>query len=275
MDDKAGLSEAISDSLPHGSGEEALLPATRHAKMLGRLEERGQMTVSQFALSLNVSVDTVRRDLVQLENRGLITRTYGGAVLNRGAAEHAGQSQAIGGAVAIHQRIAHRAAELIADGETLAINSGLINTCFASMLGERRGLTVMTNNIGFASTIPPASFSSLHILGGTYIPASNATVGPVQFADVPDIQADTAILCVSGLSSSGLSMTRLDEAAVAAAMVRMAKRTIVLAPQSQFDITAFAKVAIWSQVSMLVTDQRPTGAIASTISKAGCDIRLA
>jgi DeoR family fructose operon transcriptional repressor len=249
------------------------LPALRHSRLLQFLQERGQATVAELVALLEVSRDTVRRDLVLLEGRGLLVRTHGGAVTrDRLVRVDTTMGLRMDEHVEAKHRIGQAAAALIRDDETLILNGGSSIAFFAAALGARRNLTIVTNNLRIPAVIPEASVQSMHILGGTYWPSFQVTVGPIGFPAVAGIHADTAVIGCTGVSASGVSMTKMDEAAHTAAMIQVATRTIVVADRSKFGVNAFAGIAALDDIRCLVTDAPPPADLADALERAGVQV---
>lgn len=255
-----------------GSGASAL-PATRQNRLLQLLQHRGQLTVAELVVLLDVSRDTVRRDLDMMEQRGLLVRTHGGAIdktrmvrmdttLRSRMDEHAEAKQRIGRA----------AAGLIRDGETLILNGGSSTCAFASALTDRRNLTVVTNNLRVPPVTPEAAVRAVYLLGGTYWAVSQVTIGPIGLPGIAGFSADTAVIGVTGISVAGISMGRLEEATETAGMIDTAKRTVVLVDHSKFGIAAFAQIAGFDRIEHLVTDAPPPAEIAAALESAGVQV---
>jgi DeoR/GlpR family transcriptional regulator of sugar metabolism len=251
------------------------LPALRQSRLISLLQERGQATVTELVALFDVSRDTIRRDLDLLEQRGLLVRTHGGAIDN----SHLVQVDTTLGLrmdahVDAKRRIGQRAASLVRDSETLILNGGSTICYFAAALGERRNLTVVTNNLRVPPVTPDACVRSIHLLGGLYWGVSQVTIGPVGFPSVSNISADSAVIGVTGLSTSGISMGRLEEATETAGMIGVAKRTIVVADSSKFNVNAFATIASFERIHHLVTDQMPPDDIAAALERAGVQLLI-
>jgi DeoR/GlpR family transcriptional regulator of sugar metabolism len=249
------------------------LPALRQSRLIGLLQERGQVTVTELVALFDVSRDTIRRDLDLLEQRGLLVRTHGGAIDN----SHLVQvDTTIGLRMDAHveakRRIAQHAATLVRDSETLILNGGSTTCYFAAALGDRRNLTVVTNNLRLPAVTPDSCVRAIHILGGLYWGISQVTIGPISFPSVAGISADTAVLGVTGLSAAGISMGRLEEATETAAMIDVARRTVVLADSSKFNVNAFATIAPFERIDHLVTDQPPPEDIQAALDRAGVQL---
>ena len=253
--------------------DSTVLPAVRHNRLIELLRERGQVTVNELVVLFDVSRDTIRRDLDLLNERGLLIRTHGGAVHNDKLVRI---DTTLGSRMDVHverkQRIAKRAMELIRDGETLILNGGSSTCYFAAALASRRNLTIITNNLRLPPVTPESCLRAIHILGGAYWSVSQVTIGAIGFPDVAGISADTAVIGATGISATGISMGRLEEAAETKAMIGISRRTIVLIDQSKFNVTAFAQVAGFDAIDYVVTDARPSSEIVDAMKQAGTQL---
>jgi len=255
--------------------QQAALPALRHSRLLALLQERGQASVADLVVALDVSRDTVRRDLDLLDQRGLLIRTRGGALDN----SHLVQVDTTLGLrmdahVEAKRRIGACAARLVRDSETLILNGGSSTCYFAGALGDRHNLTVITNNLRIPPAVPEGCSRAIHILGGLYWGVSQVTLGPIGFSSVAGISADTAVIGVTGLTAAGISMGRLEEASATRGMIDIARRTIVLADASKFSVSAFSLIAPLSGIHHLVTDKEPPPDIAAALAAAGVEIAV-
>ena len=252
------------------------LPAQRRGELLRAAKKRGAITVAEIALQFAVSADTIRRDLDYLAERGLIRRTHGGAVpLDDVTVRDMPVIQRLNALAAEKSRIARKAATLIVDGETLLVYGGSTTRAFISALGTRRGLTVVTNDLGIPAILPPDTARAVYVLGGQVLIQSQITIGAVAFPHAGPINVDTAILGVGGISKTGLSTTVLEEAAMMVSMVGAARRVIVLADSTKLNRSVFAHIATLDLVDILVTDSAPPADIADALTEAGVEVILA
>jgi DeoR family fructose operon transcriptional repressor len=172
-------------------------------------------------------------------------------------------------------RIGRAAAQLISDGETLIINGGSTTFAFSANLGTRRNLKVVTDNVAMLSVMPPEALESVYLLGGNYRIELASTVGLVGFSP-ENISADTAVLGVSGLTAKdGLSTTIFEEALMVAQMISCAGRTIVIADESKFRVRAFAQIAPFAAIDILVTDAPPPADLSQALSDANVEVIVA
>jgi len=249
--------------------------ARRHQE-LQLVEAKGQVSVEELARHFEVSDDTIRRDLQELERRKLLLRTHGGAVsaalLVHRATPFLTRANANADAKAT---IGRAAAQLISDDETLIVNGGSTTFAFAAGLGLRRNLTIVTNNVTMLSVLPAEAVENVYLLGGEYSRSLGSTIGAVGFSS-GNINVDTAVLGVTGLTAvEGLSTTLLEEAPMMARMITAARRTIVVADASKFGFNAFAQVAPLTAIDILVTDAQPPPDLDQALHQANVEVIIA
>ena len=251
------------------------LPATRQNELLKLLEIRGQMSVTDIAEQFHVSEDTVRRDLDALAERGALTRTHGGAVTITALVHRDSPFlQRLNTRTAEKQRIGRAAAALITDGETLLINGGSTTRLFAAELNQQY-LTVVTNNLSVPGVLSTELIRDVYVMGGQYRPEAQVTVGPILASGI-QISVDTAVIGVGGVTArEGLTTTVLEEASMIAAMMAVARRTIVLADSSKLGKYSFAQIALLNAMQILVTDAEPSEELAAALREAGVQLIVA
>jgi DeoR/GlpR family transcriptional regulator of sugar metabolism len=270
----------MNDRQDAAAGESDLrdtLPAKRRAELVRLVRARGQVTVTELAALFDISVDTVRRDLDQLAERGLLARTHGGAVaagdlvtqdtpfIDRLVRQKGGKA-----------RIARAAAALIGDGETLLINGGSTTRAAAAEFGLRRNLTIVTNNLALPQILPPDACRDVYVMGGHYRHEAQVTLGEVRFAFAAGINVDTALIGIGGISAErGLSTTSIAEAVMIAEMMKVARRSVVLVDSSKFGHDSFATIGPLARAHVLVTDEAPGAELAAALAESQVDVVVA
>jgi DeoR family fructose operon transcriptional repressor len=264
---------------PAGTGRR--LPAGRKAQLAAYVVEVGQVTVAQLAERFDVSLDTIRRDLDQLDADGVLIRTHGGA-LSPSAQPRPDTALDVRRRVqtSAKEAIGALAASLVEDGSSLMINGGTTSLAVARHLREHRELTVATNNLLLPGELNPAALRDLYIFGGTVRVGAQVTVGPVVFRnslsgnDV-DVQCDLALITVGACSPTGYSTSNLAEAAMMAEMMQRASRVVVLVDSSKFSKLLFAQVGDLSRAHALVTEVEPPAELREALDEAGVEVLVA
>lgn len=245
------------------------------------LAATGRVTVAELSTQLDVSAETVRRDLSALESEGLLERTHGGAVpavpggrmertLAARRAENVDAKSAIG-----------RAALplLPSAGGTVLLDAGSTAACLVEAMSgspaEGRGLTLITNSVPLADAIHRAGRETLHLLGGTARGLTGACVGSQTLRALEAIRVDVAFIGTNGLDAErGLTTQDTEEAAVKSAICRAARRVVLLADSSKFGRDFLVSFADLDRIDILVTDTRPTGALAAALDTRGIEVLL-
>ena len=176
--------------------------------------------------------------------------------------------------------MARLAATLVSDHQTLIVNGGTTTLALARALRDKKGLTVVTNNLHLPGNIPDGAVSQLHILGGQFRMNSFATLGPVELSDPHGGQthafhADLAFIGVGGVSGGGgFTGADLRESSMIRHMIERAERVVVLADSSKFGRTAFAQIGELSIADTLITEKAPAAEIGAALAEAGVELLI-
>ncbi|MEY9934998.1 DeoR family fructose operon transcriptional repressor [Catenulispora sp. GP43] len=239
--------------------------ADRHRQIARAVKESGSATVPELAELTGASEMTIRRDLDVLAAQGVLERVRGGArtLLLRG--EEPPFALRAHEAVEAKRRIAAEVCSLIADGETVVLDSG--TTCLeVARLLHRRPVTVMPVSLQAIRVLSETpGQAALLVPGGRPRTSEGALTGPLTLASLAALRFDTAVIGCCGLSAAeGLTAYDLDDAAVKKASITSARRTILATDGSKLGRTAHAFVGPSSLLHTLVTDSAaPSGELAA------------
>ena len=254
------------------------LPAGRKAELAAYVAEVGQVTVARLAERFDVSADTIRRDLDQLDSDGVLIRTHGGALsLSAFPRPDTGLDVRARMQTSAKDTIGTLAAGLIPDGSSLLINAGTTTLALTRHLRDHRDLTIATNSLAIPAEIAPRCFRDLYVFGGMVRLSAQATIGPVAFPVMPgrevDIRCDFALIAVGAVShDGGFSTSNLGEAAMMSEMMACAAEVVVLADSTKFGRRLFAQVAELGRADRLVTDAAPPEDLAEALRAAGVEV---
>jgi DeoR family fructose operon transcriptional repressor len=224
----------------------------RKLQILELLKAEQRVEVAGLATRFEVSEDTIRRDLKDLQNQGLIIKTHGGA-LNHVAAPKSFENR-LEHASGLKSSIGKGAANLVNEGECLLIDSG------TTALGVARSLRVnkakvLTNSLEVAKVILEYSKYELIVLGGRWDPL-HQLVGQVTVEQLSRYRVDKVFLGMPGLDfKQGITVPSEEEAAVKRAMIGIGQQVIGLADHTKLGEVAFSYVAPASVIDILVTDE--------------------
>ncbi|ANZ43316.1 decarboxylase [Lentzea guizhouensis] len=218
------------------------------------VRDAGSLGVAELAALTGASEMTIRRDLEVLAAQGVLERYRGGArsLLLRGSEPP--YALRLEEALDAKRRIAEVVAGLLADGESVVLDSGTTCVEVAHVLHARR-LTVMPLSLHAVNALVGAPSLTLLIPGGTPRTGELALTGPLTLQSLQSLRFDTAVIGCCGLSASdGLTAFDLDDAAVKRAAIASARRVIAVADASKLTRTALAFVAPASSLDAVVTD---------------------
>lgn len=226
----------------------------RHSRIVALLHERQRLTTESIAAELAVSKETIRRDLIELELSGKLSRVHGGAIPQAVAAEPSYVERE-----ELHRpekgAIARAAATLIRPGMSCFIDAGSTTRALAQALQGRSDIQVVTNSVGIASDLAGSAGLDVVLLGGRIAPEMPATYGDLTVAEIGRYHLDLAIVSPVGIDARAGAMDYLwHEAAVARAMLEHARARILLADRSKLGQTSRLQVCTASAVDVLVTD---------------------
>ncbi|GIG35331.1 DeoR/GlpR family DNA-binding transcription regulator [Cellulomonas pakistanensis] len=242
----------------------------RQQQILAAARRDGRVDVASLATALDVTPETVRRDLTVLERHGLVRRVHGGAIPVEQLGFEPGLAQREGLLSGEKDRIAKAALEELPAGGAIILDAGTTTVRLAELLPTDRELTVVTHALPVATVLATRPGITLHLVGGTVRGRTLAAVGTWALRELADIHVDTAFLGTNGLSvEHGLTTPDLAEAAVKRALVTAARRTVVLADHSKLGRADFAHVADLAQVDTLVTDSGVQPELADEVEAAG------
>lgn len=243
----------------------------REEMILDVLTRDGSLSVTGLARDLGVSTVTVRGQLRDLERRGLLSRTHGGAqstsahnVLGR-EREHEEEKD----------RIAKAAAELVRDGDRIMIEAGTTTSRIVSHLGALRGVQVVTNSTLVFAHARHNTALTVILTGGTFHRPSESLVGPVALRAIRDFHVRLAFVGTDGFTlRRGLTTQFAEGAEVIAAMHDQADETWLLADASKFGHAGFVRVLELPALAGIVSDSGLGDEAARDLRAAGPQVTL-
>jgi DeoR family transcriptional regulator of aga operon len=261
--------------------EEISATKRRAQVILQQLLRAGKVSVGPLAKRLKVSTATIRRDLTELEGRGLLRRSHGGAVpiqqpLYEPFRHTSNYQEQERQHSAEKRRIGLVAAELVADGELLAIGAGTTATQVARSISLHKGLTVLTNAINVAMELSHRDDLKVIVTGGFLSGDWFALIGPGAIQSVGEIFADKVFIGVDGIHHEhGLTTNYPDQATIHRAMMRQARRKVVVADHRKLGLTASALICPIESVDVLITDKGATDESLAPFLARGIEVRKA
>lgn len=233
------------------------IPVQRRAALLAIVRDRGAVSVGGLAAMIGVSGSTIRRDLSALEQRGLLNRSHGGAVLSDPAPSTHEPAAAVSAARAAAEKraIGAAAAAMIAPGASVIFDSSSTVAAAASaVLARRIPLTAVTNDLAIGQMLAAGELVRVLVPGGSVRPGSTTLLGEPGPTFWADIRADMALIGAHAVADGWLTDTALDVAAAKRAMIAAARRVLVLVDGAKFAPPTFCRIAPVSAAQVLITD---------------------
>lgn len=264
-----------------GSAEARLRAAsTKRARRLTAILDvvaaRRSVTLAELVGTLGISPATARRDLTELADQRLLTRTHGGATLAEGGTELPVALRDTRNAAAKLAIARATVARLPAERHVVALSGGTTTASVARELSARADLTVVTNSLSIASLLSTRSGVRVVMTGGFLRPQSLELVGALAEHTFSAVNVGTAVLGADGVSAdAGVTTHDETEARTNHAMVAKAQRTVVVADGSKVGRVALAQMAGLDQVTMLITDASADPAELDRIRAAGVEVVVA
>ncbi|PZF53884.1 alkaline phosphatase [Curtobacterium sp. MCSS17_008] len=248
----------------------------RMRDILERVRAQGSVGTDELIQACGVSAATVRRDLSELEARGLVVRSYG-RVEAVGVLPEMPVVMRASEADAAKRAVARLAARLLPPGrQAIAVSGGTTTKEVVRALGDRNGLTVITNAVTIALEVSRSPRVKTILTGGTLRATSLEAVGPLAEAAFSAFKVTTAFLGTDGISASGGVTTHDDtEARTNGVMVTHADRVVVVCDGSKVGRQTMARMADIGDVSVLVTDEHAPADALEQIAAAGVEVLIA
>jgi DeoR/GlpR family transcriptional regulator of sugar metabolism len=230
-----------------------VLTDERRSLILDRLRNHGRVLAADLTTELGVSSDTIRRDLRELDEAGMLRRVHGGALPRHGdASPFATRARRAPEAKA---SIARRAAACVQDGQVVVLDGGTTTLELARALRDDLRASVITTSPPIAMALADHPGLEVTIVGGTLRPNALVTVGASAVEALRVIRADVVFLGVCGLHPEiGVTTEDLEERHVKATMIEGAAEVVALADHDKLGTAMPIVVAPMRAVTQLVTD---------------------
>ncbi|VVD73176.1 DeoR family transcriptional regulator [Pandoraea pneumonica] len=230
----------------------------RFSRIRALLSAYTRVSTDRIVADLDVSRETVRRDLLELEALGELKRVHGGAVLIQDEPPIAERANT---RIKYKRAIAKSAVSLVTSGQTLFLDAGSTTAILAEELAALSGLTIITNSFDVALNMQRASDegrgNQVYLLGGALGASLPATFGDTTIAELHRYRADIALLSPVGVDANyGASSFDRQEAEVARAMVNNAAQTFILADYSKVGLCSRVSYCPSAKIDQLITNRQ-------------------
>ncbi|WP_434310209.1 DeoR/GlpR family DNA-binding transcription regulator [Hominifimenecus sp. rT4P-3] len=227
----------------------------RRESIKDMLRSIGFVNVQELVNRFGVSSETIRRDLEAMEKDGLVRRIHGGAVSTQPVVSESAYTLRRQFHTPEKQAIAHAAANLICDGDTVLIAPGTTTLEIASQLRKRANLTVITNSLPITMELADCAGINVFCLGGHLQGADFSTSGITAMQNLSLFNATKLIIGIGGITPQrGITDYRMEESVLLRAFVEKSDCVIGIADHSKFGVTAMYNICPADRLNHLITD---------------------
>lgn len=237
-----------------------MTPESRVTLILETIHRTGRVSVDKLATKLQTSAATIRRDLSELERRGLLKREHGSAVavepvVHDSFRQDSSFQEQIRRMVDEKKKIGIAAARLIKPGQTIALAAGTTTTHIARSLPPLEKVTVVTNTLNIALELARRDDIKIFVTGGFLHGGWFSLAGPNTLAAIREMYFDQVFLSVTGIHPErGLTDSHPEEAAINRVLLKQSRRKIVVADHTKFSIVANNFICGLKDVDLILTD---------------------
>lgn len=247
-----------------------MLARQRQERILEAIRLAGGVRVAELTEQLQVSYMTIRRDLDALADQGLVEKVHGGATVaaQRSAEEPGFEAKSLREQPE-KEAIAAAAVQLVRPGTAIGVTAGTTTWTLARYLRDIPNLTVVTNSVPVSEIMRHTARTDLSVVltGGLRTP-SDALVGPVADSAVRAMHVDLLFMGVHGMAErGGFTTPNLLESETNRALVRSARRLVVVADHTKWGIVGLSTIAALGEADVLVTDDRLGPEARATLSE--------
>lgn len=245
-------------------------------QLVGEVRRQGSMSVEALADRLGVTLQTVRRDVKQLAEQGVLSRYHGGVRLPSSTTENIAYLQRQLLNEDAKRAIAREVAKAVPDGCSLILNIGTTTEAIARELVRHRGLRVITNNLNVAAILADSADCEVLVAGGVVRSRDHGIVGETTVDFIRQFRVDLAVIGISGIEQDGtLRDYDLREVKVAQTIIAQSREVWLAADHSKFDRRAMIELARLDQIDVLYTNAAPPPPYATLLQEAGVQCVIA
>lgn len=255
---------------------DGMMAEERRTQILQIVRTAGRVKVNELASRFSTSAVTIRNDLNELHQRGMVLRSHGGAVLPDTILRESPVHERLNANSDEKQRIGAKAALLINDGETIILDSGTTTLEIARQIKRKQGLHVITNGVNIAAELLDARDVQTFIIGGTVRGESASISGRFSEEMFDQFSADKLFLSGAGCDLEfGVSGANLEETMVNRSMMRIAREIILVADASKFSKRSMTRIAPFTEIDTVISDTKLSEEIQEKLRMLGCNLILA
>jgi len=244
----------------------------RRETILDYLKKNKFVTILHLSKLLKVTRETIRKDIYEMQDEGLLKKTHGGAVLDASNQETDYEKRK-----SLHssekEKMAKEAVKHIEEGDTIYLDYGTSTYMLAKELNQFENITVITNTIPIINVLVRYAGINLIILGGNVRENEDSLYGSLAMNNLKELYVDIGFFGSGGVDpSAGITNHHMGETMISKEMLSHCKNKIFLADYSKFGVIALNKTTDFSDVDLLITDEEVDEDIRQSIQYYGVEI---
>ncbi len=246
----------------------------RRTEILNLININGKVSVNELSERFGISVVSIRNDLAHLENKGLLIKTRGGAIKSQPVNFDLSLNQKLKINYTEKQKIGKKAIEFVKNGDSIVIDSGSTTLEVAKNL-EEFDINLITNSLPIADICADYNKVDVIIPGGELRPEMRSLIGPITLKTINELRCDIAFIGADSISiDSGIYTPLISEAAISRAMIKIAKKVIVVVDSSKFSRKSLAKISSLDYIDIIITDNNIKKEELSKLQSTGIEVIL-
>lgn len=243
----------------------------RLSKILDLIKENNKVFVKDLSKQFNVTESMIRKDLNKLQKKGLVERTYGGAILPRGIAENSTMDKRLEKDTKIKEIIAKKAFDVINDFDTIFLDISSTNYILAKLLSKsNKNITIITNMVEISSLFNnPNSDIELICIGGLYNKKLGGVTGSEAISSISKYRFNKSFMGICGINISNRSIYNFDleEGNTKNAIISSSKEVYLLLQNEKFNLDGAYRFASLEKADFIITESIPNPEILESLQK--------
>lgn len=235
---------------------EVVFQEERLEKIIALLNKDNRLVTKDLPATLNTTSVTIRKDLAILERRGILKRTHGGAIKTKKLYPGLALNEKEKINLEEKLRIVKRAAKLVAEGDTIILDSGSTTSLLAKEIKNMQRVTVITNAMNIANELIHTDVKVI-LIGGSLLKETSTLVGPLADDVLRKITADKLFLGVDGIDfAAGLTTPDINEAHTSSVMMQVSGEIILVVDSSKFGRRSLGVISKVKDIDTLITTKK-------------------
>jgi len=235
--------------------DQSNFPEERKRLIVEYVTENKKATVPELCSKFQVSSATIRNDLREMADSGLLRRTHGGAISNASVNFELDFKQKAVTRIEAKRAITLAAVKYINEGDSIALDAGTTSFELAKLLTKFSDLTVVTYDLNIASYLDQYSHLNIIMAGGTVRKGFHYIAGDMAINTIKDLNYDICFISANGVHvNKGLSTPKIETGSIKQIMMDNAQKVILITDSTKLNNISFSKFADLSKVDHFITD---------------------